>query len=398
MSLEKLHWPLMAENISRADLDAVIEHLRQNDPKLTHGQNVAAFEREWSEWLGVKHSVLVNSGASANLLSMTALRELRGTGEVIVPPLTWVSDIASVLQCDFTPVFVDIDRQTLGMDVEQILQELTSETRAVFVTHVLGYNALSQRLLDELAARNIPLIEDVCESHGATFRGRKLGSFGWQSNFSFYYAHHLSTIEGGMVCTNDSDLYQVIRMLRSHGMVREATAPDVVRRWSEQHPDLNPDFIFAYAAYNVRPSEINGIIGRSQLKRLDANNEIRRANLQLFLSQLDPAKYQTDFAVEGSSNYAFTLVLQKPDADLWGRVETTLREAGVEFRRGLSGGGNQLRQPYLRRILGDEECEKYPNVNHVHFYGCYIGNYPALLAEKISKLCNLLNALPAGVP
>lgn len=391
---EKLNWPLMADNISRADLDAVIAHLQQNDPKLTHGQNVAAFEREWSEWLGVKHSVMLNSGASANLLSLAALRELRGTGEVIVPPLTWVSDIASVFQCGFTPVFVDIDRRTLGMDAEQLLRELTSDTKAVFLTHILGYNALTQRLLDELAARNIPLIEDVCESHGATFQGRKLGSFGWQSNFSFYYAHHLSTIEGGMVCTNDSELYQVIRMLRSHGMVREATNPEVMRGWIEQRPDLNPDFIFAYAGYNVRPSEINGIIGRSQLKRLDANNAIRRTNLDLFFRQLDPAKYQTDFALEGSSNYAFTLVLQQPDAGLWQRVEETLRTHGVEFRRGLSGGGNQLRQPYLRRVLGDEECEKYPNVEHVHFYGCYIGNYPTLPTEKIAKLCAVLNILP----
>jgi CDP-6-deoxy-D-xylo-4-hexulose-3-dehydrase len=390
---ENLNWPLMADNITRADLDAVIAHLRQDDPRLTHGAHVAAFEREWSEWLGVQHSVMVNSGASANLLSLTALRELRGPGEIIVPPLTWVSDIAAVLQCGFTPVFVDIDRRTLGMDVDQILQELTSETRAVFVTHILGYNALTQPLLDELAARNIPLIEDVCESHGATFQGRKLGTIGWQSNFSFYYAHHMSTIEGGMICTNDSELYQVIRMLRSHGMVREANAPEVVRHWTAQRPDLNPDFIFAYAAYNVRPSEINGVLGRSQLKRLDANNEIRRANLDRFLRQLDPAKYQTDFAVEGSSNYAFTLVLQQADAELWQRVEATLRAHGVEFRRGLSGGGNQLRQPYLRRVIGDDECEKYPNVEHVHFFSCYIGNYPTLPAEKIDRLCALLNAL-----
>jgi CDP-6-deoxy-D-xylo-4-hexulose-3-dehydrase len=392
-NIEQLDWPLMKNNIARADLDAVIEHLRQDDPKLTHGKNVEAFEREWSEWLGVKHSVMVNSGASANLLSLAALRELRGTGEVIVPPLTWVSDIAAVLQNGFTPIFVDIDRRTLGMDIEQVLAELTSETKAVFLTHILGYNGLTQRLLDELAARNIPLIEDVCESHGATFNGRKLGSIGWQSNFSFYYAHHLSTIEGGMVCTNDSELYQVVRMLRSHGLVREANQPEVRQRWTTGYDDLNPEFIFAYPAYNVRPTEIGGIIGRQQLKRLDANNEIRCANLRLFLNGLDAGKYQTDFAVEGSSNYAFTLVLREPDVALRDRVEAALTAAKVEFRRGLSGGGNQLRQPYLRRVLGDEECEKYPNVNHVHFFGWYIGNYPTLEQEKIGRLCTLLNSL-----
>jgi CDP-6-deoxy-D-xylo-4-hexulose-3-dehydrase len=390
-----LDWPLMKNNITRADLAGVIEYLNQDDPILTHSKNVETFEREWSDWLGVQHSVMVSSGSSANLLSLTALRELRGPGEVIVPPLTWVSDIAAVLQSGLTPVFVDIDRRTLGMDIDQALARVTDNTRAVFLTHILGYNALTQKLLDELAARNIPLIEDACESHGATFQGRKVGSFGWMSDFSFYYAHHLSTIEGGIISTNDPELHQVLRMLRSHGMVRESNSETFRRTYREKYPDLNPHFIFAYPAYNVRPTEINAIIGRSQLKRLDDNNRIRTENLKLFLSHLDPAKYQTDFATEGSSNYAFTLVLQHPDDALWEAVSTTLTQHGVEFRRGTSGGGNQLRQPYLRRLLGDE-FKKYPNVNHVHFYGCYIGNYPSLDRQKILRLCELLNNLPPG--
>src|SRR4029077_8150554 len=187
-----------------------------------------------------------------NLLTITALREHYGLGEIIVPTLTWVSDIASVIQCGFKPVFVDIDRRTLGMDNAQVALKITPRTKAVFLTHVLGYNALSQSLLDELAARRIPLIEDACESYGATFDGRKLGTFGLMSNFSFYYAHHLTTIEGGMVCTNDAHLYEVIRMLRSHGLVRESTSEKVKQRYRHQHPDLNPEFIFAFPAWNVR--------------------------------------------------------------------------------------------------------------------------------------------------
>jgi CDP-4-dehydro-6-deoxyglucose reductase, E1 len=387
-----LDWPLMKNNITRADLDAVIEHLKQEDPILTHSKNVVAFENEWNQWLGTKYSVMVNSGASANLLTMAALRELRGVGEVIVPPLTWVSDIASVMQCGHQPVFVDIDRRTLAMDTDRVLQAITKETKAVFLTHILGYNGLTRKLVDELAARNIPLIEDACESHGATFEGRKVGSIGWMSNFSFYYAHHLSTIEGGMISTNDAELYQIIRMLRSHGMVREVNVPDVRKTYHEKFPDLNPDFIFAFPAYNVRPTEIGGILGRSQLKRLDANNVIRSENQDIFFKNLDAKKYQTDFAVEGSSNYAFTLVLNQPDAALWGRVEAALREHKVEFRRGLSGGGNELRQPYLRRVFGDL-YQKFPVTDHVHFYGCYIGNYPVLEKEKIRQLCSILNAL-----
>jgi CDP-6-deoxy-D-xylo-4-hexulose-3-dehydrase len=390
---ESLNWPLMDDNITREDLDTLIAYLQQPQPRLTHGEQVRAFEREWSEWLGVKYSVLVNSGASANLLTMAALREQFGGGEIIVPPLTWVSDIAAVLQNGFDPVFVDIDRRTLGMDAEQVLREVTRDTKAVFLTHILGYNALTQPLLDGLASRNVPLIEDCCESHGATFNGRKVGSFGLISNFSFYFAHHMSTIEGGMICTNDEGLYETVRMLRSHGMVRESTSEARRRQYAEARPDLTPDFIFAFPGYNVRPTELMGVLGRSQLKRLDTNNELRHENLRLFLAGLDPAKFQTDFAVEGSSNYAFTLVLREPDAALWARVEAALRAGGVEFRRGLSGGGNQLRQPYLHRVVGDEECEKYANVEHVHFHGCYIGNYPALDKGKIGKLCAALNAL-----
>ncbi len=390
-----LSWPLMRNNITRADLDALIEFLQQDDPILTQSQNVRAFEQEWAEWLGVRHCVFVNSGASANLLTITALREHFGLGEVVVPTLTWVSDIASVLQCGMTPVFCDIDRRTLGMDEDEILRKITPRTKAVFLTHVLGYNALSTRLLDELAAREIPLIEDVCESHGATLNGQRLGSFGLVSNFSFYYAHHLSTVEGGMVCTNDSAVYETVRMLRSHGMVRESTSPQLKESYAAKHSDLNPDFIFAYPAYNMRSTELNAVIGRSQLTRLNENNKLRTRNLQLFLENLDPSKYQTDFELEGSSNYAFTLVLREPNLVLCQNVMDALKQNGVEFRRGLSGGGNQVRQPYLRKIVGAEAWKEFPNVDHVHFYGFYLGNYPGLETEKISQLCELLNSLPA---
>jgi CDP-6-deoxy-D-xylo-4-hexulose-3-dehydrase len=387
-----LDWPLMRNNITRADLNAVIEYLSQENPALTHSKQVQAFEQEWSDWLGVKYSVFVNSGASANLLTMAAIKETYGSGEVIVPPLTWVSDIAAVLQNGLTPIFVDIDRHTLGMDTSQVLTKLTADTRAVFITHILGYNALTQELLDELKRRNIPLIEDVCESHGATFKKRKLGTFGLMSNFSFYYAHHMSTIEGGIICTDDRTLYETLRMLRSHGMIREALSEEIKRKYIERHPDLNPDFIFAFPAYNVRPTEIGAVIGRSQLKRLDKNNKIRIKNLDLFLSNLDSSKYQTDFRTEGNCNYAFTLVLEKPDMDLRNKVERTLRQHGVEFRRGTSGGGNQLRQPYLRRVIS-VDYGNYPEVDRIHFFGWYIGNYPDLQGEKILQLCNILNQL-----
>ena len=381
----------MRNNIDKADLDAVIELLQQKDPMLTQSSQVRSFEAEWSEWLGCEYSVFVNSGSSANLITMAALKETRGPGEIIVPTLTWVSDIASVIQTGFTPVFVDIDPRTLGMDIDQVLAKLTSDTKAVFLTHVLGYNGLNQKLLDSLAERNIPLIEDVCESHGATFRGQKLGTFGLMSNFSFYYAHHMSTVEGGIVSTNDSELYQILRMLRSHGMVRESTSAELKETYLEEYPDLNPEFVFAFPAYNVRSTEINAVMGKSQLKRLDANNETRRENLNLFLENLDPAKYRTDFETDGSCNYALTLVLNEGSPEMGEQVTKALADHGVEFRRGTAGGGNHLRQPYLKEFAARENLEDYPEVDHIHFYGYYLGNYPDLEKSKILKLCSTLN-------
>jgi len=388
-----LNLPLMQNNILREDLDRVIEHLNKPDPKLTQGENVKMFEEEWSEWLGVKYSVFVNSGSSANMLTLAALKlKFPEGGEVIVPPLTWVSDIASVLQLGFSPIFVDIDPYHLGMDSEQIIKKINKNTRAVFLTHVQGFNALTDKLLNELHKRNIILIEDVCESHGATHNNKKLGSFGWASNFSFYYAHHLSTIEGGMICTNDEELYQTFRMLRSHGLVRESNSQKFKNRYIEENPDLNPQFIFSFPAYNVRNTEIGGIIGRSQLKSLDANNIKRNQNNSYFLSNINDRIFQTKFRLEGSSNYAFNLITKNADFEYTNRLIVRLTEENIEFRRGSAGGGNQLRQPYLRKLFGDI-YQNFPNVEHIHFHGFYIGNFPSLEQETVKELCNILNSV-----
>ena len=380
----------MVNNIPQEDLDVLRDFLADT-PRLTQSEKVKEFERQWSQWLGVKHSVYVNSGASANLVTMSVLKHLYGVGEVIVPTLTWVSDIASVLQNGLTPVFVDINPENLCMAEDEVISKITDKTKAVFITYVQGFNGLSDRLLSVLEERNIPLIEDVCESHGATFKEQRLGSFGLISNFSFYFAHHMSTIEGGMICTNDENIYQMARMMRSHGMVREATDNKLKQQAIDANPSLSPDFIFAYPAYNVRGSEIGGLLGLCQLQRLDSNNAKRRKNFKCFLDNLDSDKYRTDFDLEGSCNYAFNLVLKKADPSFRDRLEQAMREANVEFRRGSSGGGNQMRQPYLKGIVAENQWEHYPEVEHVHFFGYYIGNYPGLEEHRILALCEMLN-------
>jgi CDP-6-deoxy-D-xylo-4-hexulose-3-dehydrase len=380
----------MNNNLLRVDLDSVIELLKQDDPKLTNGPKIREFEEVWSEWLGVKYSVMLNSGASANDLTMLALRETFGSCEIIVPALTWVSDIASVLNSGHTPVFVDINPNTLGMATDLILKSITPKTKAVFLTHVLGFNALTNELLNELKSRNILLIEDVCESHGATHLERKVGTFGWASNFSFYYAHHMTTIEGGMVSTNDFKLYEMLRMMRSHGMVRESSQDDTRKEYAKNYPDLNPDFIFAYPAHNMRSTEINAVLGLSQIIRLDKQIYERRSNFEKFLESIDSKYFKTDFEVNGNSNYAFTLILNEPSFELREKVESCLSEKGIEFRRGLAGGGNQLRQPYLRRRFETLAPESLPNTDYVHHFGWYIGNYPGINPQIFKELESLV--------
>ena len=389
-----MKYPLMRNNILREDLDAIIEHLKQDDPILTNGKNVREFEKQWSEWLGVKHSVFVNSGSSANLLTMAILKmRFPEGGEVIVPTLTWVSDISSVLQNGFTPVFVDIDPRSLAMNTKQILSKITNKTRAVFLTHAQGFDGLTDELIDGLDKRGVALIEDVCESHGATHNGLKVGGFGLISNFSFFYAHHMSTIEGGMICTNDDDIYQQARMLRSHGMVREANDETIKEVYYKDNPDLNPDFIFSFPAYNVRNTEIGGIMGLTQLKRLDENVNRRTVNLHKFLDQINPEIYRTDFKLEGSSNYAFNLILKEPNDDFVIKLMKKMKESGLEYRRGSAGGGNQVRQPYLKDIVPENHYKNFPETEHVHFYGFYIGNFPTLSLKDIDLLCTILNSI-----
>tara|TARA_Y100000389_G_C17471474_1_gene531627 strand:- start:6660 stop:7835 length:1176 start_codon:yes stop_codon:yes gene_type:complete len=386
-------YPLMKNNILREDLDKIIDYLKQDDPILTQSKNVAKFEELWSEWLGVKYSVFVNSGSSANLLSLAILKIMHPEGgEVIVPPLTWSSDISSIILNGFTPRFVDIDFHTLGMNNKKIISAITEKTIAVFLTHVQGFNGLTDDLLVFLKEKNIPLIEDVCESHGAMFKEKKLGSYGLISNFSFYYAHHMTTIEGGMICTNDKTIYEQLRMLRSHGMAREISDPKLKQEIALDNAELNPDFIFMYPSYNVRNNEIGGILGISQLPRLDNDNIKRNNNLFKFLDLLNEKIFFKDFLRDGCSNYAFNLIIKDPDIEYTQKLMKKMKDNKIEFRRGSAGGGNQLRQPYLRDLFPDKYYLEFPKTDHVHFFGFYIGNFPSLHQEDIERICDIINS------
>ena len=382
----------MFNNFRKEDFKPVISLLKKKNPILTQSKSVEKFEINWSKWLGVKHSVFVNSGASANFLSMFILKEIAGPGEVIVPTLTWVSDISSVLLNGFKPVFVDVNPYNLGMNDNQILKKINKKTKAVFITHVLGFNSFSQKLINELKRRKIKIIEDVCESHGATFNNKKLGTFGLISNFSFYYAHHMSTIEGGMISTNNTKIYEMARMMRSHGMLREIKNNKLKNIYKKKYKVLNSDFIFMMPGFNMRNNEIGALIGINQLKRLDSNNQKRRKNYKLFLEKIDKTKFRTNFDTKGSCNYAFTLIMKNKNFSNRRKLENTMKNNNIEFRKGMAGGGNQLLQPYIKKYINKFKKNDFKEINHIHQFGYYIGNYPDLKKTKIEKICKILNS------
>ena len=322
---------------------------------------------------------------------LKALNKNKNKNEIIVPSLTWVSDINSVILNGYKPVFVDINLNNLSMNIDQIKKKINKRTLAIFITHAQGFNGLNQDLINTIKRKKIFFIEDVCESHGAIFKNKKLGSYGDISNFSFYYAHHMTTIEGGMVCTNNKKIYELSRIFRSHGMLRESKNPLFERKIKKKYSYLSPQFIFLYPTLNFRNNEIGACIGISQLRKLDKNNKKRNLNFKYFLSLLDKKKYFTKYDLKGSSNYAFPIILNTKLIKKRNYFENILKKNNIEFRRGNAGGGNQLKQPYLKKMVSKINMNKFTNVQKVHDFGYYIGNYPSLQIKKINKICKILN-------
>ena len=384
----------MNNNYTNQDMAVVRNLLKNRNIVLTQSKKVEEFEKKWSKWLKVKYSTFVNSGSSANYISISLLKVInknKTKNEIIVPSLTWVSDVNSVIMNGFKPVFVDINLSNLSMNTKEVLKKINNKTLAVFITHAQGFNGLNDELINKLKQKKIHLIEDVCESHGAKFKNKKLGTYGLISNFSFYYAHHMTTIEGGMICTNNKKIYELSKIFRSHGMVREAKNKKYEKKLINKYKDLSSQFIFLYSTLNFRSNEIAATFGINQLKNLDKNNQLRTKNFLLFLKNLDPKKYWINYDIHGSCNYAFPIILKTKNLKKRDYFEKQLFKNNIEFRRGNAGGGNQLRQPYLKDIVKLKNFKEFKNVELVHFFGYYIGNYPELKREKTLKITQILN-------
>ena len=388
MEQNNFNWPLINDNISQTDRQ-ILSDFCLNGERFTNGKKVKEFEKIWSDWLGTNYSVMVNSGASANFISIAMVKELIGDGEVIVPPIGWVSDISSVVQLGLTPVFVDIDMSTMSISYENIKRAITDRTKAIVIVHCLGFNGMTDDIINLCKEKNIILIEDCCEAHGAKFEGKKVGTFGDISLFSFYFGHHITTIEGGIISVNNSKLYDLAKLFRSHGMTREASE-DLQSKYRLENPHLNPLFTFAVAGFNMRSTEINAVLGIEQMKRIDFNISKRVENLKIWIENLDSIKYFTKFKIDGNSNFALPLILNEKYTNKLKDVCNILDSEKVEYRIGTAGGGNQALQPYLKKFT-HKISNNLKIADYIHSNSLYIGNHTELQENKIIELCKKLN-------
>ena len=222
---------------------------------------------------------------------------------------------------------------------------------------------------------------------------KKGGALGDISNFSYYYSHHISTIEGGMICTNSKLIDSMAKMKRGHGLLRESQNQKLINKVKSIYKDLNSDFIFYTEGFNFRNTEFSAVIGIEQLKRLNYNIKKRNDNHRLFLRLLRKDIFFTDFNLKGSSNYGLHIILKKKNKILFKKLISILEKNSIEYRIGSAGGGNQLRQPYLKQIKNKFNLKNFPNTEHMHFFSLYIGNYPNLNKNKIIKLCKILDKI-----
>ena len=347
---------------------------------VTMGARVKRFEEMWAEYNGVRHGVMVNSGSSANLLALSALG-LKPGDEVITPALTWATTVFPIAQVGAVPVLVDVDPGTYNIDPHAVEAAITPRTRAIMLVHLLGNPCDMDKLRDVARRQNLYLVEDACEAHGAEYDGKKAGSFGDVSTFSFFFSHHISTIEGGMVMTNDSGWADVCRSMRAHGWIRDL--PEGQRsEVAAQHPDIDPRFLFLNPGYNFRPTEIQGAFGIHQVPRLEGFIERRRQNAAYFNKMLAPYQDFLQLPSEAKntrhSYFAYAITVKKGAPFTKQALVAHLESRGLETRPIESG--NMAAQPAMKRL--NYRAGPLKNTEHIHKNGFFFGVHQGIGPEE----------------
>jgi len=365
--------------------------------RFTMGEQVAAFEREFADYFGVRHGIMVNSGSSANLVAVAALaykaeRPIQRGDEVIVPAISWATTYHPLQQYGLKLRFVDVELDTLNMDVSKLEQALTPRTRAIVPVSILGNPAALDVIRAFADTHGLYVLEDNCESMDAELNGRKAGTFGDLNSFSFFFSHHISTMEGGMVLTDDLELAHLCRAMRAHGWTRDL--PDDTPLYKRGSSDHFEAYRFILPGYNVRPLELEGAIGREQLKKLPALTAARRRNMVLFQELFaDDERFIIQRENGTSSCFSFTVILNpdhNPDRD---RVFAALKEADIGFR--IITGGCFLRHDVLK-YYDYETVGEIRNAYTAHDLGFFVGNHPFDLTPQIERLRAVLDRVCAS--
>ncbi len=382
----KINHKLSADTWDRKEILAINKVLKSK--LMTQGKNVKKFEKNFSKYLGTKYSVMVNSGSSANLLMIAALFytkdkkiKLKRGDEVIVPALGWSTSYFPLQQYGLKLKFIDVDLNTLNFDLGQLSKAISKKTKLILAINICGNSNEFSNILKIIKKKNIILLEDNCESLGAEYKQRKTGTFGLMSSSSFYYSHHISTIEGGMISTDQRELYQILLSLRSHGWIRDLPPKNKIENKSKN--DFNDSFNFLLPGYNLRSTDINAAAGIEQLKKLPRLIKQRRKNASFYQKVFGDSKFILQKEIGYSSSFWLTFIIKKNFKINRNYLIKKLKNAGVECRPIVSGNfvKNKVCKYLNFKVFG-----KLKNADYISKNGFAIGNSHIDLSQNLKKI------------
>ena len=373
---------LAEDTINTEDIDELRDWLGTY-PRLTKGPLTEAYEFKWSSYLGVPYSTFVNSGSSANLLMLATLIEagkLTAGDKVIVPSLSWATDVAPIMQLGLVPLLCDCNLRDYSVDIEEF-KELLVDAKAAIVVPVLGLVPDMKTIVEVCKAANVILLEDCCEALGSEYKGQKLGTFGEMSTFSTYFGHHMSTIEGGMVCTANPEYDKILKSIRNHGWDRDwdtQTQQAERERWDVS--DFDSLYTFYFPGFNVRATDLQAFLGLKQLGKVEIFNRIRNRNFKTYLEcfELPPPSPESFI-----SNFAYPIVSDNRD-----KIVKVLQENNVEVRPMICGSMGT--QPFYVKKYGKKHL---PNSEFLKTRGMYLPNHASLTKEDITFIVSLIKDL-----
>lgn len=378
---------LVENTIDNKDIDSLIEWLKTY-PKLTKGQLTVEFEKQLANWFGSKYAVFVNSGSSANLLMLYALKVsgMMKNKKVVVPSLSWVTDLSPVIQLDMEPLLVDCNLTNLSVDLTHLEQLFIEHKPSAFLlVSVLGFSPDMSAIVELCNKYDVILLEDNCESQGTRYNGMKLGNFGKMASCSTYFGHIMSTIEGGVITTNDETLHELLLQLRSHGWARDLSE-DRKNSLREEYgiDEFSELYTFYVPGFNLRSTDLQAFIGLEQLKKVDEMITRRNENLQYYKQLLNgKAWFPTEVENSYTANFSIPVILET--AEKKKQLVSLLRQNGVECRPLISGSMGT--QPFYTKLYGRVIL---PNCSIVDERGIYVPNHPELTKEQIEFICNLI--------